>query len=72
MPLPLAQAYLLTRHSMKMEDSDKDKFECLFRIMDCLEADNLAVNPDDEPLFEGGFLAAFRRLTDKRHLYGLD
>jgi len=49
-----------------------EKFECLCRVMDSLEADNLVANPDDKPLFEGGFLAAFRRLTDKRHLYGLD
>jgi hypothetical protein len=27
-----------------------------------LEADNQAANPGDDPLFEGGYLAAFRRL----------
>lgn len=70
--MPLAQAFLLTRHSMRLEDTDLKKFEQLFRVMDCLEADNLVANPGDKPLFEGGYLAAFRRLTDKRRLYGLD
>ncbi len=27
-----------------------------------MEADNLAANPGDDPLFEGGYLAAFHRL----------
>ncbi len=70
--MPLAQAYLLTRHSMKLEDTDEKKWECLCRILDNLEADNRVANPGDKPLFEGGFLASFKRLTEKRHLYGLD
>ncbi len=70
--MPLAQAFLLTRHSMKLEASDMEKFECLFRVLDCLEADNMAANPGDKPLFEGGYLAAFRRLIDKRRQYGLE
>ena len=49
-----------------------EKFECLFRVLDCLEADNMAANPGDKPLFEGGYLAAFRRLIDKRRQYGLE
>ena len=27
-----------------------------------MEADNLAANPGDDPLFEGGYLAAFHPL----------
>lgn len=38
------------------------EIEKICEILDALEADNQAANPGDDPLFEGGYLAAFRRL----------
>jgi hypothetical protein len=58
----LAQAYLLTRHTLKTVSTDRQKFEKICEILDALEADNQAANPGDDPLFKDGYLAAFRRL----------
>lgn len=50
----MAQAYLLTRHTLKTVSTDRQKFEKICEILDALEADNQAANPSDDPLFEGG------------------
>ena len=38
----MAQAYLLTRHTLKTVSTDHQKFEKICEILDALEADNLA------------------------------
>ena len=58
----MAQAYLLTRHTLKTVSTDRQKFEKICEILDALEADNQADNQAANPLFEGGYLSAFHRL----------
>ena len=45
--------------------TDEEKFEDLCRMVDATEADALAANPQDRPIFEHGCLQTFRDLKRK-------
>lgn len=61
----LAQVHQFLRLMLSQASTDEEKFKILCRVMDEMDADALAANPEDRPIFEQGCLQAFRDLKRK-------
>mgnify|MGYP004680403745 CR=1 FL=1 len=61
----LAQVYQFLRLMLSQASTDSEKFEEICRMLDAIEADALAANPEDRPIFEQGCLQAFHDMKRK-------
>lgn len=61
----LAQVHQFLRLSLSQASTDEEKFKILCHVMDAMEADALAANPEDRPIFEQGCLQAFNDMKRK-------
>ena len=61
----LAQVHQFLRLMLSQASTDEEKFKILCRVMDEMDADALAANPEDRPIFEQGCLQAFNDMKQK-------
>ena len=61
----LAQVDQFLRLMLSQASTDEEKFKILCRVMDEMDADALAANPEDRPIFEHGCLQAFHDMKRK-------
>lgn len=61
----LAQVHQFLRLMLSQASTDEEKFKILCRVMDEMDADAIAANPEDRPIFEQGCLQAFYDMKRK-------